>query len=278
MENFAECPIKNVTVITGAGSGMGLEMAKIFGRQGPVVVCGRTLSKIEKAVEELKCMGVEAHGASCDVSDKASVDALAKMASSLGNIRVVVNSAGVSPSSADSKTIYRINLLGTIHVAESFFPLMAEGSVLVNISSMAGHMMPMNQAYSELFAIENTDELIETALKSFPENHAYSISKRFVIEYTKDLGAKFSKKKVRVVSISPGTFDTPMLDTVRERDTTKQMIQMTPAGRTGDPVEIAHLAEFLVSDKATYITGTDVLIDGGYVNVLLEGLKAQKEQ
>ena len=269
--------MKQVFVVTGAGSGMGYEIAKMFGKQGTVVLCGRTLSKIESAVEKLKALGIDAHGISCDVTSKDSVAALAKFASDLGEVRVVVNNAGVSPEQGGSgKAVYQINLGGVVNVTDAFYPLMGEGSILINIASMAGYMMPLDPALEELFAMEDIDAMIDKALSAYDEMQAYVISKVFVIDYTKKLCLKFAQKKARVVSVSPGTFDTPLLES--SGPVAQQMVQATPVGRVGDPVEIAYLVEFLASDKAGFITGTDILIDGGCMNVVAQSMKQQMQQ
>lgn len=260
--------MKKVQVITGGGSGMGLEAAKILGTQGPVLIGGRTEKKLENAIKELTELGIEAIAMACDVSDKDSVAAFAKKASEIGDIGNVIHSAGVSPSMGDNQSILEINMVGTVNVLEAFYPLMNKGSVLVNIASMAGHFFQMNDQLKEAFADPLSPELISRTLPLAPDaNTAYPVSKRFVINYTSRNVVRFAQKGLRIVSISPGTFETPMIASERKSTGIENIIKSTPLGRAGDPVEIAHLIEFICSSKAAFITGTDILIDGGFTQL-----------
>lgn len=134
--------MKNVCVITGAGSGMGLATAKIMGGDHLLIIAGRTVDKLEKAVVELQEQGIEVIAYPCDVSKKDSVVNLAKYAKSLGKVKTVIHSAGVSPSMGHIEDIIRINALGTIYVHEAFYSVMEEESCLIDVASMAGHMIP----------------------------------------------------------------------------------------------------------------------------------------
>ncbi|MDO5725147.1 MAG: SDR family NAD(P)-dependent oxidoreductase [Tissierellia bacterium] len=110
--------MKNIHIITGGSSGIGLECAKRF-KEGLVLVTGRTESKLEKAVEELKALGVDAAYKTGDISSQESVDELFEYAKSLGNVKTLINSAGVSGVGADAKFTLEIDLLGTLHLIES---------------------------------------------------------------------------------------------------------------------------------------------------------------
>lgn len=259
--------MKDLTIVTGAGSGMGFEVARIFGKQGPVLMCGRTAEKIEAAANTLKNEGIEAVGIACDVSSRTSVEALAEKAMEIGTIRRIINAAGVSSSSNDAKTVYNINMLGTMNVSEVFYPLIGQGGVLINIASLAAHIIPSPEAFPELMEMAAYPEAVEKALAvSDNAGYAYAISKKFVVEYTKKCCVKFAQKGVRVVSISPGTFETPLLASVEDSKGARDILEKNPAGRMGNPKEIAYLAEFLASDKAQYINGIDIVIDGGYLS------------
>ncbi len=257
--------MNKVYVITGGGSGMGFEIARLFGEKGTVIICGRTQSKIAGAVEKLKAENIDAHGVACDISNLDSVKAFAETASKLGDIQVVVNAAGVSPTMADAKTIYSINMVGTYNIMEAFYPIMGKGKTLINIASMAGHAQVLSEEVLAVYDKAGQDGFVEAACGVYNEPYgAYNLSKRFVIEYTRRNCVKYAKVGARIVSISPGTFMTPMLGSEMEADFVKDIVANTPVGRLGDPKEIAYLAEFLSSEKAGFICGTDVLIDGGY--------------
>ena len=256
--------MKNVAVITGAGSGIGLAIARIF-KNDVVLICGRTQSKIDNALKVLKDDGVEAHGMACDVSDRSSVEALANKGKSLGNVRWLINNAAVVEGSTE--LIFKINMLGTIYPTEVFYPLMGEESVIINISSIAGYMYPMTDGVKRIVENASAPDFIEIALKEAPVEGitAYSLTKKFVHEYTKQCCVEFAKKRIRVVSISPGPFTTDMLETAKSKYSLDEgsMIKNSPAGREGNPVECAYLVEYLIDKKAEFINGTDIVIDGG---------------
>lgn len=122
--------MKNVCVITGGGSGMGLAAAKCLPKDKIIVLSGWTVTKLENAVKELTELGYEAHAHACDTSDRASVRALAEYAASLGEIKNVINAAGLSPAMASPEKLLRVNALGTVYVNQEFSRLMHPGRVI----------------------------------------------------------------------------------------------------------------------------------------------------
>lgn len=265
----------NVCIITGGGSGMGLEAAKLLGKDQRIILVGRTVSKLEGAVAELQGLGIEAEAFPADAGDRASVEKLAEYATSLGTVKNVLHAAGVSPHMDDPERIFTINTLGTINIDEVFGPIVAEGGCILNVASMAGHMLPADQAPVQLYqlALSNSEAFLGGAqqmLTRFPAEQAtgaaYSISKNFVQWYTVRMAVKFGKRGVRVVSISPGTFDTPMGKI--EGEEASNIAVAGALGRVGDPAEIARMMAFILSDECSYLTGTDILYDGGAVAAL----------
>ena len=116
--------MKNVCVITGGGSGMGLAAAKFMPRDKVIVVSGRTQAKLDHAVEELGMLGYEAYACVCDTSKRDQVRHLAEYASFKGTVKNVIHAAGVSPTMADPEQILRINALGTVYVNQEFNSVM----------------------------------------------------------------------------------------------------------------------------------------------------------
>ena len=262
----------DICVATGAGSGMGLAAVKLVGRDHKVIIAGRTVSKLEGALKELEALGIDAEAYPCDTSDRSAVDALAAHAASEGNVKTVIHAAGVSPHMTDGETIFKINALGTINVDEAFGEVMGEGSVILNVASMSAYMLPEPQKLHPLYmqAMTSQDALmagIRQALDATPEEQrpgaGYTISKNFVVFYTEQMALKLGPKGIRVVSISPGTIATPMGKI--EGEEAASFATAGPLGRVGEPEEIAQMMAFMVSDGASYLTGTDVLYDGGAV-------------
>ena len=133
----------NVCVITGGGSGMGLEAAKFMPKDKIIVISGRTMSKLENGVNELKELGYTAYAKTCDTSDRESVKELVDFCLSLGEIKNVINSAGVSPAMKGTpEGILRINALGTVYVNQEFSKVMKPGSVIVDVSSNSAYVLP----------------------------------------------------------------------------------------------------------------------------------------
>lgn len=264
----------NVCVITGGGSGMGLEVAKLM-KDKKVVISGRTVAKLENAIAELKAAGVDAEPFACDASDRASVQALADFAAGLGTVDTVIHAAGVSPHMADAMKIFSINAAGTINVDEVFGEAMADGGVILNVASMSAYMLPADRVPYQLYQASalGADALVggfAQALEQVPAEMAtgmaYTMSKNFVVWYTKQQAVKLGKRGIRVVSISPGTFLTPMGEV--EGEEAAQFGNNGALGRCGEPIEIARMMAFMVSDQASYLTGTDILYDGGSVAAL----------
>lgn len=264
--------MKNICVITGGGSGMGLATAKVMGQDHSIIISGRTVEKLKNAIDELTKLGIDAEAFACDVSDKKSVEQLAKHASKTGRIKSVIHAAGMSPNMGTAETIMKVNALGTIYINDIFCQYMESGSCLIDVSSMSGYMIPgilMPKKYYKLSRI-NHKQFMKQMIKwvnLLPKKHrsgvSYGISKNFVIWYAKTDAEKFAQKGVRIVSVSPGLFETPMGET--EKEISKDFIEKCAIKRYGKPEEIAHLFRYLVDEKLSYLTGVDILCDGGCV-------------
>lgn len=275
--------MKKVCVITGGGSGMGLATAKILGKENYVIIVGRTIKKLEAALKELEAEGIEAESFACDISNRASVDKLAARAKEIGTISSVIHAAGMSPHMGDARTIMEANALGTINMNEAFYEVMDEGSCIIDVSSMSAYLTPKfimptkKYKYSridkEIF-IKKMMARVNLFPKKFRSGVAYGISKNFVIWYAKTDAAKFGQKGIRVLSISPGSIQTPMGEL--EKDEVENLIKYCAIKRLGHVEEIANLMAFCASNKAGYLTGVDILCDGGCVASGCNPLKKEK--
>lgn len=273
--------MKNVHIITGGSSGIGLECAKRF-KDGIVIITGRNEERLRIAKEEFKKEGIEVEYKVSDVSNRDNIKELLEYAKSLGKVKTIVNSAGVSGGSADAKLTLEIDLLGTENLILETSNIMEEKTVLILISSMMGHVVPSNPAYDHYLENPSEDGAID-ALVEITQNKAdiaYNFSKKGVHMLVKKYASEFGKKGARIVSISPGIIMTPMGEKAAadHPEQMNYMKMMTPMGRNGNPDDIANAVSFLADDKSSFITGTDLLVDGGLTIKLPEIAKAYAEK
>lgn len=262
-----------MTVITGGAGGMGLATAKIVGRDHTVVLCDVRQDRLEAAAAALKDLGITPTLVNCDVTDKQAVKRLFETASGLGTVASVIHTAGVSPSMGDADYVMRTNALGTANVNEAFHETAGEGSVIVNVASMAAHMLPEEMIPTGQFplALEDQDNFMRDMLAAcnvIPEEarsgFAYAVSKNFVRWYSTSQAERFNGKGQRIVSVSPGSVDTEM-GKLEEKAGAGAMVADFAVPRWGKAEEMAELMAFCASDRAGYLTGTDILNDGGVI-------------
>ena len=264
----------NVCVITGGGSGIGLEAAKQMPKDRIIIISGRTEAKLIKGVEELRELGYTAFAKACDTAKRSSVKELVTFAMSYGNIKNVINSAGLSPNMATPAKILHVNALGTVHVNQEFSAVMKEGSVIVDVASNSAYMLPSILIPKRAYKLAETDErlfmekmLKRSALAKKDEyKHAglaYSLSKNFVIWYAKKCAFEYAKKGIRVVSVSPGLIATDM-GNLESKDG-GMLIPLTAENRMGNPKELGFALATIADERNGYLTGVDVLIDGGSI-------------
>ena len=257
---------KTISVVTGGAQGMGFEVARQLGKLGPVLIGARTASKIEKALEELKKDGIEAYGKTCDVSSLESVQAFAKAAVEVAPVRYAMNVAGIAFDQGNVEEILRINALGTIHFNNTFLPLMENG-VMINFASNSGYMY-VPDSMDEVKAVWNdpdAPDFLEKCMALIDEDDrftAYIFAKRFVMHYVMANATRFAKRGNRILSISPGAFQTPMLEG-QKMTTMDKIIEGTALKRVGTPYEMARSIINLIDPELGYLTGTDIMIDGG---------------
>lgn len=261
----------DVAVITGGAGGMGLATARKLGGNHIIVLSDVDEQKLRAATDSLTAEGITVHAAPCDITDRASVAALFETASSHGHVRAVVHAAGVSPQMGDPDFIIRVNGLGTVNITREYLQIAREGDALVNVASIAGHMSPTVLQPTRIFARALTDvdafvAKMTTATKIVPaasrSGMAYSVSKSFVIWYSARMAADFGEHGARILSVSPGSFDTDMGQLEKDHGSGK-MVEYAALKRFGRPEEIAAVLAFAVSREPGYLTGTDILVDGG---------------
>jgi NAD(P)-dependent dehydrogenase (short-subunit alcohol dehydrogenase family) len=255
----------DVHVVTGAASGMGLACARRLVAGGGTVVTAD--------LEPVPMDGVVA--VTCDVSSADDVARLTAEAAGHGAIRSLVHAAGVSPTMADWRRIFEVDLMGTARILAAFEPVMAEGGAAVCVASMAaplGAPRGSDANLETLLADPLTPDLLESlaALPALADpGAAYSWAKRGVIQLVALAAPAWGRRRARINSVSPGIIDTPMGRQELEQQASMEMLRdLTPLSRIGDAEDIAGVVMFLLSDEASFVTGIDVLVDGGVVAAL----------
>ena len=220
-----------------------------------------------------------------DLSSRESIQALIAKALEYGEIKMLVNGAGVSPSQAPVEAILKVDLYGTAVLLEEVGKVIAEGGVGVTISSQSGWRMPQLTAEEDAaLATTPTEELLQLEILQ-PEHikdtlHAYQLSKRCNEKRVMAQSVEWGKRGARLNDIAPGIIVTPLaVDEFNgpRGDFYKNMFAKCPAGRPGTADEAANVAELLMSEKGAFITGSTFLIDGGATSSYYYGpLKPEK--
>ena len=265
-------------MITGGAGGMGLATASVVGRDHTVVLADVRADRLDSAAVTLADRGVTATVVPADVTDPDAVAALFDTAAELGSIASVIHTAGVSPSMGAADYVMRTNALGTVAVGEAFHHAAGQGAALVNVASMAAHLLPAEVIPAQHFptALIDPDAFMNdmsAAYDAFPEElHsgiAYAVSKAFVRWYSSAQAERFNGRGQRILSVSPGSIDTEM-GRLEEQAGAGAMVADAAVPRWGLPEEMAELLAFCAGDKAGYLTGTDILNDGGVVASMTE--------
>ncbi len=269
-----------IVVIVGTG-GMGMAIARRQGGSRKLLLADFDESALERSVTTLSDEGFDVTAQPVDVASHESVAALAEHAASLGVVTEVVHTAGLSPVQAKAEAILRVDLLGVAFSLDAFGHVIGEGGAGVVIASMAGHMLPPLPAEQER-ALATTDC---DALSDLPflqpdvvdsSAYAYALAKRANVLRVRGASTVWARRGARINSISPGVISTAMGREELEGasgDAMQSMIAMSGAGRVGTAADIADAAAFLLGPTATFITGTDILVDGGVV-AAITGLQA----
>jgi 2-keto-3-deoxy-L-fuconate dehydrogenase len=250
---------KNV-VITGGGSGIGKAIAELFASRGAVVhILDLHKENAEGVVTEIRNRGGEALAYSCNVADHAvTTDVIKTIVTQVQRIHILVNSAGIAhigkienTSEADFERIFNVNVKGVYNVMHEIVPHMKSmgGGVILNVASVASSL-------------------------GIPDRFAYSMSKGAVMSMTLSVAKDYIKDNIRCNCISPARIHTSFVDGFlkanypgREEEMFEKLSKTQPIGRMGKPEEVASLALFLCSDEASFITGTDYPLDGGFIKL-----------
>ena len=273
-----------VMLLIGAGQ-IGMAIARRMGYGKNIVVGDRTQKIAESVSRILNEAGFDTSPVEMDLSSRESILNMIAEAQKFGEISMLVNAAGVSPSQAPIETILRVDLYGTALLLEEVGKVIGCGGVGVTISSQSGHRMPaLTPEEDELLATTPTDALLALDMLQ-PDRirdtlHAYQMAKRCNVKRVMAEAVKWGERGARVNSISPGIIVTPLaIDEFNgpRGEFYKNMFAKCPAGRPGTADEVANVAELLMSGRGAFITGSDFLIDGGATAAYFYGeLKPEK--
>lgn len=262
--------MKNVMILTGAGQ-IGMAIARRMGYGMKIVIGDKKPENAQAIAKTMNDAGFDVVPMEMDLSSRASIQNIIAEAQKYGDITMLVNAAGVSPSQAPVEAILKVDLYGTAVLLEEVGKVIAPGGVGVTISSQSGHRMKqLTPEEDEQLACTPTEELLKLPLLQ-PENirdtlHAYQLAKWCNEKRVMAESVKWGAKGARINSISPGIIVTPLaIDEFNgpRGDFYKNMFAKCPAGRPGTADEVANVAELLMSGKGAFITGADFLIDGG---------------
>lgn len=262
--------MQDVILLTGAGQ-IGLAIARRMGHGKKIVVSDKNINNAQTVTKIMTEAGFDAVAVEADISSRKSILNMIAAAQKYGEIAMLINAAGVSPSQASVETILKVDLYGTAVLLEEVGKVIKAGGTGVTISSQSGHRMAaLGAETDEQLAVTLAEELLQLEVLK-PANikdtlHAYQMAKRCNVKRVMAEAIKWGVKGARINSISPGIIVTPLaLDEFNgpRGEFYKNMFAKCPAGRPGTADEVANVAELLLSQQGAFITGADFLIDGG---------------
>lgn len=257
-----------VAVVTGAAGGMGSACAKLLAADGwPLILCDISEERLSALSAELAAVGgtelLSGNIADADFADRL----LAVLAGR--TIGALIHTAGLSPTMASAEEIVAVNYEASVRLCNAAMPHMAVGACAVLMASSSAYMMNaphFDAAIAEFVPGADGSGILKLSSEPGP---AYALSKRAVLRLVEHLSTPFGKRGARIMSISPGLIDTAMGRA--EHKASAQMdaiLEKTPLGRYGTAEEIANVAVFLCSREASFLSGSDVKVDGGSLGAM----------
>ena len=262
--------MKKVMILAGAGQ-IGMAIARRMGTGMKIIIGDKKLQNAEMIADIMNKAGFDVAPIEMDLSSRDSIKNIIAKAQGFGEITMLVNAAGVSPSQAPIEAILKVDLYGTAVLLEEVGKVIARGGVGVTISSQSGWRMPqLTTEQDARLAMTPTEELLKLEILQ-PKNikdtlHAYQLAKRCNEKRVMAEAVKWGERGARINDIAPGIIVTPLaIDEFNgpRGDFYKNMFAKCPAGRPGTADEVANVAELLMSEKGAFITGSTFLIDGG---------------
>ena len=253
-------------VVIGAGSGMGAAIARKLAPRGRLLLADYNKASVEKIAAEI---GGDVQAFGVDIADQSQIE---KIMAEVGELDAIVVTAGLSGSQAPGRRILDVNLAGHARVLKAAERFLRPGVVGITIASQSGYMLPEAPALFAVLDEPLAPDMIDKLAKIFDVDNpsmAYQCSKRGAHRLARSLAKSWGQRGARILSLSPGINDTPMNRSDEAKNPIMlDMIKAAPLGRRGTPQEIANVVAFLTSPEASYMTGCDILVDGGMSNVL----------
>ena len=259
---------KDVLVLTGAGS-IGIAIARRIGIGKHIVLADLNIKNAERESQILYNAGFQTSVYETDISSRESILKLIDFAKSFGKIKYFVNAAGVSPSQASIKDILKVDLYGTAVLLEEFGKVIEEGGSGITISSQSGYRLgSLTDEENKILAATPTEKLLSLPIldKAADTLKAYQLSKRCNCLRVMYESGNWGKRGARLNSISPGIIITPLANDELNGprgESYRKMLELCPSKRAGTPDDVANVAELLMSDRGSFISGSDFLMDGG---------------
>lgn len=272
---------QDVVVLIGPGQ-IGQAIARRVGVGRHILLADMRLNNAELAAGTLSDAGFSVSTAAVDVSSRVDVEALVEAATSLGPVTRVIHAAGVSPSQAPPEVILKVDLYGVALVLDLFGAVIERGGSGVVIASQSGHRLaPLSAEQNRALAMTPVEELLGLPLLqniTDPLN-AYQLAKRGNALRVAAEAVRWGERGARINSISPGIIITPLANDELKGprgDGYRRMIEASAAKRPGAPDEVANVAALLMGEDGGFITGSDILMDGGVTAAFLYGSLAPK--
>ncbi|MEL4356739.1 MULTISPECIES: SDR family oxidoreductase [unclassified Luteococcus] len=264
-----------IAVLIGTGS-IGVAIARQAAVGRTLLLADRDEEQLQARAEELRNEGFTVETQTVDVSDRDAVETLAQRADELGAVTRVIHAAGVSPNQASPQQIVAVDLLGTVYVLEAFGAVIGDRGSGIVIASQAGHMGSFPAELERQLAFASADELAQLpALAEVSDSGAaYILAKRANALRVQAAAVSWGDRRARVNCLSPGIISTPLGRHEMEgpqAEGYRLMLETSPAGRMGTPAEIGNLAAFLLDERGAFITGSDILCDGGVIAAMRAG-------
>ncbi|MBE6018215.1 MAG: SDR family oxidoreductase [Lachnospiraceae bacterium] len=268
---------KEVIALLGAGS-MGTAIVRRIAAGRKILLGDISEKNLEKAAHDFQYSGYDVDTMIVNALEKDSIEAFANKAASLGDVMYFIDTAGASPHQTNPEHILNLDMVGTGYAVDAFGKVMAKGGAGLIVSSQTGYMYPIPYEEEQKILNTPTDQLMnlsfikETAMQN--SGLAYMIAKRInQLQAMKAAATTWKERRARINTISPGVIVTPLAydEFAAAGEGYQDMIDKSAAERTGTSDEIAEAAAFLLGEHAGFITGTDLLIDGGVIAALRTG-------